>query len=682
LTIPAKTARLQSADSLRIAILVAAGALGTLAVISFSGFVVVMRHGISVAAVLAAAVGLGSILSSGLRLGTLPRRWRVLLSAGLGLGALSLLVLALGGLGLLQRGLWFGILAAAIVVGLLLRPRSADAQAASTPIEADPGPMVWLWLATIAFLGLSLVAATMPPGVLWPAEGNGYDELEYHLGGPREYLEAGRIAYLPHNLYTNFPFNVEMLYLLTMVLRGDPVAAAFDSRLINLVFGMLAVGAVWLAGREFGRPAGHVAGLLAASCPFVTYLCGVAYVENALLFFAALSLAAAMRAHHAANAGSTRWSFVAGLCSGLACGCKYTAAPAVVLPLGLWMFIRGIRKGIAAPATFLLGAVLAFAPWLVKNLAATGSPVFPLARAVFPERPGVWSDEAAARWQEGHLPSPDDRPIIARAARLWREVAGSALFGPLIVLGVIAGIAGRPWSAKSREGRAPPVGGCWMMLLVGAGMWLGFTHLVGRFAIVLIVPAAVLCAAAWAGIRSGTIRRAATALLVLLMAFNLRTTLGLFTDAGVFQIESLRQTEGLDWFTTGQWPTHAHVPVLNELAGGGGRVLMIGDARRFYLDAGVDYCVVFGLNPFAEAAQTLAPTELLRWLRDRGYDYVYVDWSEMARLRGSRYGFWPSIDATLIQRLVTSGLKTLRAFTFGDEERLYATLYEVPASND
>ena len=45
--------------------------------------------------------------------------------------------------------------------------------------------------------------------------------LEYHLQGPKEYYQAGRIAFLPHNVYTNMPFGVEMLHLLAMEVMGD-----------------------------------------------------------------------------------------------------------------------------------------------------------------------------------------------------------------------------------------------------------------------------------------------------------------------------------------------------------------------------------------------------------------------------------------------------------------------------
>ncbi len=152
-------------------------------------------------------------------------RWQLVLAAGLGLGALSLLVLGLGALGVLHRAVWISLLILFGLGGLwrgfaLLRLHGT---VADEDADGDgDGWMRWLWLGVIGFGGLALLAGTIPPGILWPAEGNGYDVLEYHLGVPREYFEAGCISYLSHNIYSNFPFNVEMLYLLTMVLHGEP----------------------------------------------------------------------------------------------------------------------------------------------------------------------------------------------------------------------------------------------------------------------------------------------------------------------------------------------------------------------------------------------------------------------------------------------------------------------------
>lgn len=702
-----------------VAMLAVLATLIVLGILSPIAVLIVLRDGWAAAAVVLAAAGYGLWLVRAIGLHQEPRCRQVLFAVGLGLGGLALLVLAAGVLGLLQRWLWTAVVIGGMAVGLwrvrtlLSTPPGKNARGAAVGTGAiaphQDARLRWLWLAVAGFAGLALLAGTMPPGVLWPEEGNGYDVLEYHLGVPREYFEAGRIAYLPHSIYSNFPFNVEMLYLLTMVLRGGPIEAVFTAQLLNVLLGGLAVAAIWLAGREFGGAAGLVAGVAAGSCPFIPYLCGVAYVENGMILFAALALAAAVRLTRTSGDARLRWALVGGLLAGLACGCKYTAVPMVFAPLScaalmaLW-WSRGEGKkpsraaGLHALAMFFVGYAVTFGPWLAKNAAWTGNPVFPLARAVLPERAGLWADEPAARWHEGHLPAPEDRPWSRRIARLWGGVIGSRWFGALPGLAILGGVVLAVRRRGSRESIPPdPLDGtddstaanfrpallpCWLMLLFGIVTWLAWTHLVWRFAVVLVVPAAVVVGAAvqqslWASVRGGTI-----AVLLVGATANLGLTVTTFREGLAFRVAAVREEQRIDgraWFTEGQWPWQAHVPRLNALAREGRRVLMVGDARRLYLDQGVDYCVVFNRNPFAEAAADLPPSGLGQWLRDRGYAALYVDWGEMRRLRGSRYGFWESIDESVFAGLEQAGLlHRLEDFTIEPERPPYGTIYRVP----
>ncbi len=702
-----------------VAMLAVLATLAMLGILSPIAVLIVLRDGWAAAAVVLAAVGYGLWLVRAIGLHQEPRCRQVLFAVGLGLGGLALLVLAAGVLGLLQQWLWTSVVIGGMAVGLwrvrtlLSTPPGKNARVAAVGTGANAlhqdARLRWLWLTVAGFAALGLLASTMPPGVLWPEEGNGYDVLEYHLGVPREYFEAGRIAYLPHNIYSNFPFNVEMLYLLTMVLRGGPIEAVFTAQLLNVLLGGLAVAAIWLAGREFGRAAGLVAGVAAGSCPFIPYLCGVAYVENGMILFAALALAAAVRLTRISGDARLRWALVGGLLAGLACGCKYTAAPMVFAPLScavlmaLWCSRGEGQKpsraaGLHALAVFFVGWAVTFGPWLAKNAVWTGNPVFPLARAVLPERAGRWADEPAARWHEGHLPAPEDRPWSRRIARLWGEVIGSRWFGALPGLAILGGVvlavrrrgSWKPIPPDPPDGTDASTAGslrpallpCWLMLLFGIVTWLAWTHLVWRFAVVLVVPAAVVVGAAVQQFLSARMRSGTIAALLVGATANLGLTVTTFREGLAFRVAAVREeqrTDGRAWFTEGQWPWQAHVPGLNALAREGRRVLMVGDARRFYLDQGIDYCVVFNRNPFAEAAADLPPSALMQWLRDRGYAALYVDWGELRRLRGSRYGFWESIDESLFAGLEQAGLlRRLEDFTIEPDRPPYGTLYRVP----
>ena len=63
-----------------------------------------------------------------------------------------------------------------------------------------------------------------------------FDVLEYHLEGPKDYYQAGRISYLPHNVYTNMPFGVEMLHLLGMQVMADWWWGALAGQLLVALF--------------------------------------------------------------------------------------------------------------------------------------------------------------------------------------------------------------------------------------------------------------------------------------------------------------------------------------------------------------------------------------------------------------------------------------------------------------
>ena len=113
-----------------------------------------------------------------------------------------------------------------------------------------------------------------------------FDVLEYHLQGPKEYFQAGRIAYLPHNVYTNMPFNVEMLHLLAMEVMGDWWWGGLAGQLLVAFFGPAA--AVLIAGtaaRGGSARAGWIAALVYLSTPWIYRLAAIAYVEGPLCFY-------------------------------------------------------------------------------------------------------------------------------------------------------------------------------------------------------------------------------------------------------------------------------------------------------------------------------------------------------------------------------------------------------------
>ncbi len=176
---------------------------------------------------------------------------RLVSSISMGLGAMSLLTLGLGLAGLLHHGSAVGMICGGIVLAVLCLFRLKIDFADCMAWLNEPAGWNWLWISVCPFAAIALVAAMLPSGILWrDGDPSFYDVVEYHLQVPREWFEAGRIIPLPHNVFSFFPLNVEMHYLLAMHLCAGPWAAMFLAQLVHLAFIALFVVAVYAFALE------------------------------------------------------------------------------------------------------------------------------------------------------------------------------------------------------------------------------------------------------------------------------------------------------------------------------------------------------------------------------------------------------------------------------------------------
>ncbi len=636
-------------------------------------------------------------------------RWHMIIGAGLGTGLLSLSMLALGAAGLLHRPVIVGGLLVLGAAGLarlltLLLHHQACLMPEDRLFDKQPqgqrfNPAYMLLLGLMPFLALALLATTVPPGVIWTTgdEAGGYDVLEYHLQVPKEYYHDGQITYLPHNIYSNFPMNAEMFYLLAMIVKGDtPQEGAILGKFLNTLMGVLFVLTAWTIGREYDLVAGVVCALLAGSAPWVMYLCGMAYVENGMLFFGMLSVACVGLYADSRRSGDQDWRlvFLAGLFVGLSCGFKYTAVAMLAIPLFmvLCMLAFGRRRSrtrdaaehedppvsvsltqrsIRAtphPAVFLLGTLMTFSPWLAKNTVMTGNPVFPLAYDSLGAREGVWTDELADRWQQGHQVEVKDSPWKARLGRFKERILVDRRLGWwLIALSLPILFS----TARSRLDL-----GLFLMFVLQASVWLVFTHLFARFAVVMLIPLCVLGGRSVVAFSHRVYRGVFFVVVAAVAAFNT------FSAGSIYADELVRKNSDIhghvEWFYNQCNPDSSPACYVRQLLSGDERILMIGEARAFYMPKNVDYCVLFNRNPLAEAVTgAKSPEDVIRWLNSKGYTHILVFWNEMHRLRNT-YGFWEELTPELFTELETVGLGVIKNFD-ARPERPYATLYEVRA---
>jgi len=316
--------------------------------------------------ILAAARGLGlatwKLLWRAETPPALPRlvRWAVPTALGLGLAGQVWFWLALAGCFTLPVIL----LTMAAGIAANLWPDRTPA-----PAPAPPGGIARLWL------GVAVAATLIPLALCFLPELN-FDALRTHLWLARELAASGWMPSEPSNWNVYIPNAVAVLFGAGHLLGSETAA-----KLIQFSLGLLIPPlAGLLAG---GKPgSGRSAAFAAAwfSLPVAAWEMCTAYVDlgSTLFLFAALAGLARWRREPAAG-----WLRLAALAFGLACTMKYNAL--LWLPPALAVILWTNRKngipwktGLQRLGLFLVPAVLLLLPWLGRNLAETGNPLFPL----------------------------------------------------------------------------------------------------------------------------------------------------------------------------------------------------------------------------------------------------------------------------------------------------------------
>ncbi|MBC8109400.1 MAG: glycosyltransferase family 39 protein [Anaerolineae bacterium] len=437
---------------------------------------------------LAAAVGWGAVVQRLAKYQIGINLLDFVNSAALGIGLLSLIVLGLG------LGGWLNRITAWALVGIGIAPllvtlgkRAFDWPSAKEWF-AEPSPWSWLWIFAMPVLGIALVAAFVPPGILWGDEPHGYDVVEYHLQVPREWYEANRIVPLEHNVFSYMPMNVELHYLLAMHLRGGPWNGMYLAQLMHLSLTALSVLAVLALARDpAGPPAATVGALAMAVAPWLLLLAPIAYNEGGLLFFGAMSIGWAWRALRDPDQANWKCWALAGAFAGFACGTKLTAVPMLLIGIPAAAIVAQLisrsKIDLRSIGTFLITAIVTFSPWLIRNRIWAGNPVFPEAMSVLGR--AHFTEDQQERWRRAHSPPESQRSISARLKASWEQIAIDWRYGYALLLAGAFGIA----VVRRRE--------AWfllMLLSIFFVVWIAFTHLQSRF-FVLAIPVAAIATA-------------------------------------------------------------------------------------------------------------------------------------------------------------------------------------------
>ncbi len=310
-------------------------------------------------------------------------------AVALGMGLLAYLILAAGLLG--QLTVWMG-------VAVILVLAAVGGKHMARLVRQVPGGLSalrsWRWsaLPLLVFFLAAFVFTLV--GALAPATDNDYDSLVYHLAIPKVYLRDGAIHPIHWLTHSNFPFTMEMLYLLGLLLRDQSLA-----KLFHFGCGWLTALAIFaFARRWWGGLAGRLGAAVFIAIPIVMWQMTTAYNELTFALYAFLAVCALARWFETrGQSKATGWLWAAALMCGLALGIKMLAGSLLVFALGalLWALLAAQERARALRRMIVFGVIAGAvaAPWYVKSYLWTGNPVYPFMYEIFDGR--YWTAERA-----------------------------------------------------------------------------------------------------------------------------------------------------------------------------------------------------------------------------------------------------------------------------------------------
>ncbi len=440
---------------------------------------------------------------------------------------------------------------------------------------------------------LPLVYAALPPTF--------YDSLVYHLGIPNLYLQSGGFIPTPHFVFANTFIYFE-ISLIPAVFLGDLVP-----RLFHFLLGALFILAVADEAVEHWGVKKKLPFILAlVSLPMTLFLLVTCKNDMAGAIFIFLAVMRFRRGDWKLSAAF--WGFAVGI--------KYSN----LLPLALFVLVafKPWRKDEFKKLLFTgLIVLLAVSPLLIKNSHFTGNPVFPFLNGIFPS--AYWDDGLFRGFQQEvgvMVHSPADVLRLPYDLSFFNHGYGGLVgpfflaFLPFLLLGPVRDKKWLVWS-----------------LLVLAAVPFYTSSL--RYAYIVFVVLAIFAVRAIEA-AGGKILKAVFCLLV---ALNL--VMGFAILEKFYQAHSLLGgTYSPERYREHFFPTYPAFAYVNRQAPPGAMVLIVGEARNFYLkrpyrlSSAHDPCIVKKYLGAARDANGFVAA-----VHADGFSYLIVNFSELERLQ-------------------------------------------------
>jgi hypothetical protein len=218
-----------------------------------------------------------------------------------------------------------------------------------------------------------IILASVPPA--------SQDALNHHLAVPKLYLKQGGIYEIPSMVFSYYPMNLNLLYLIPLYFGNDIVP-----KFIHFSFALLTS---WLIFHYLKRRINIIYALFGVifflSIPIIARLSITVYVDLGLIFFTTASLLLLLK--WIEDGFPLKFLIISASICGLALGTKYNGLITLLLftlfvPYLYSKCAQGVRPGFFKAAgfggLFIIVALLFFSPWMIRNYLWTNNPIFPL----------------------------------------------------------------------------------------------------------------------------------------------------------------------------------------------------------------------------------------------------------------------------------------------------------------
>jgi 4-amino-4-deoxy-L-arabinose transferase-like glycosyltransferase len=593
------------------------------------------------------------------------------LRIGLGLGVIGLLVLALG-----MAHAYYPLMAWALLLpGMLLGARGFLQQVRRwRPRLPQSGFDRFLASFVALFIGLAFLRALAPP--------TAWDALVYHLTGPKLYIEAHALV---HNLdlpYLGFPAWGSMLFTWGMLLAGSAAA-----KLLHFSFMLLTLWITADMARRFAPGRAWLSVALLAAVPSLMMIAGWAYVEWMTMFAAVGAFWCLFHAYFArvergpgdpeanpalADASASEPNLaraergavaLSGILAGLGFSAKYTLV-GLVAGLALLAFLR--RRAWKDLFTFGAAFCLIAAPYLLKNWALTGNPLYPF---FFP---GIYWDAHRQFWysRPGTGLSMGQVLLAPWEATVWGVEGGAyeghpsygASIGPLLL--ILLPLAGL-YLRRARQGAAAVLTKMLILCGIVALQWavmLAFSALLvqSRLLFVIFPFLGLLAALGLEGLgefsgpqfRADFVLRAFIVLSLSLTALG--GALSFIAGSPLPAILGLQSRD--DYLLARLGGYYLAMEGVNDLPDGS-RITFLWEPRSYYCPESVICEPDALLDRWWHLRQHgLRPESIAAAWRDAGTTHVLVNWSGADAVREAGFDPLDSSDWAALGRLVDDEL--------------------------